>query len=87
MDTVNLFIRIDRENIVFLNGILEAYDDLAVLKTIDPDAGLAVIMITPGCEQTVRAILQSIALEAALEIVDPPEDGLARYREQIYGLE
>ncbi len=87
MDTSNLFIRVDRKDLVFLNGLIESYDDLAVIKTLSAPEGLAVIMISPGREETVRALLASLSPEVTVEFVTPDVDELSRCLEKIYELE
>jgi hypothetical protein len=86
-DTVNLFVRLRREELVYLNGVLETYDDLAVLKTLDTGAGVAVLMVPPRQEQTLRELLSSLAGELGLEHLEPDPPDRRRYEELIYGLE
>ncbi len=85
-DTANIFIRVRREELVFLNGVIESFDDLAVVKTLDAGQGIAVVMTTPGEEGAVRRILDSMAGDIGLEYLHPDDDVSALYREQIYGL-
>ena len=86
MDTVNIFIRIPPEELVFLCGIIESHDDLAVVKTLDSNAGLAVIMTSPGFKDSLISLLQSIADDTRLEILQQEEKWAALFREKIYGM-
>jgi hypothetical protein len=43
----------------FLRFIIEAYEGIGVVSTIDPGLGLVQIAVAPGCEQEVSAILES----------------------------
>ncbi|UCD88347.1 MAG: DUF4911 domain-containing protein [Desulfobacterales bacterium] len=47
-NTVRRYYRIDRRQIHFLKFVLEGYDGVAVLRTIDPSEGLVVLHIGPG---------------------------------------
>jgi len=85
MDTVNIFIRLPRKDLVFLCGLIESYDDLGIIKTLDPAAGIAVIMASPRAGGTVRRLLDSVAEEVGLEILDE-ERWSALFMEKIYGL-
>lgn len=85
-DTVSLYLRVPREELVYLNALLESYDDLGVIRTLDPAAGVAVLMVSPGQAETARALLVSLAGETGLEILQPDESELARWGEQIYEL-
>ena len=46
--------RVDRREIAFVRFILEAYDGLAIVTTLDPETGLIEFQIAPGCEQDVE---------------------------------
>ena len=61
MKTIKKFLRIDRREICFLKFILEAYDGIATLTTIDPHQGIVLLRIAPGCEDEVETILRSKA--------------------------
>lgn len=43
--------------IYFLRFILEGYDGLAVVTTLQPEAGLVQISVAPGCEEDLEQIL------------------------------
>lgn len=54
--TVRLFLVAPQE-ICFLRFILEGYDGLAVVTTLQPASGLVQVSIAPGCERDVARIL------------------------------
>ena len=59
-ETIKQHYRVDRREIAFIRFILEAYDGLAIVKTLDPRAGLIEFQIAPGCEQDVAMILADL---------------------------
>ncbi len=67
VETIKKYYRIDRREIAFLKFILEAYDGLAVLTTIDSEKGIVVINIAPGCETDVEMILQDLKKNVMIE--------------------
>jgi hypothetical protein len=67
VEATNKYYRIDRGKISFLKFILEAYDGLAVLTTVDPEKGIVVIHIAPGCEGEVEMILQDLKKSVMIE--------------------
>ena len=69
METIKKYLRIDRREIFFLKFIFEAYDGLAVVKTVDPEAGVVVLQIAPGCEADVEMILEDLKREIMIEPV------------------
>ncbi len=71
METIQKYYRIDRREICYLKFILEGYEGMALMSTVDPDRGLVVLKIAPGCEteadELMRALRQEIMIEACLE--------------------
>ena len=67
VETTKKYYRIDRREISFLKFILEAYDGLAVLTTVDSEKGIVVINIAPGCESEVEMILQDLKKSVMIE--------------------
>lgn len=70
IETIKKYYRIDRREISFLKFILEAYDGLAVLTTVDSEKGIVVVNIAPGCEDDVEMILQDLKKNVMIEKID-----------------
>jgi hypothetical protein len=66
-ETAKRCYRIDRREIAYLKFILEAYDGLAVVSTVDAEAGILVLRISPGCEPDVEMILQDLKRDIMME--------------------
>jgi len=64
------FFRLDRRQIGFVKFILEAYDNVAVLTTLDSTIGLVRITVAPGCDKLVEDILHSLAGEVEISFID-----------------
>lgn len=54
------YYRVDRRQIAFLRFILEAYDGLAMVETLDPQRGNVVVHIARGCLDDVDGILTDL---------------------------
>ncbi|HPA15050.1 MAG TPA: DUF4911 domain-containing protein [Desulfobacterales bacterium] len=67
METIEKHYRTDRREIGFLRFIFEAYDGIAVLKTLDPEQGVVALHISPGCEGDVETILRDLARDIMIE--------------------
>ena len=67
MITLKKYLRIDRREICFLKFILEAYDGIATLTTIDPHQGVVLLRIAPGCEDEVETILQDLKRDIIID--------------------
>ena len=59
--------RIDSSNIGFLKFILEAYEGMAQLTTIDPALGFIDVFVAPGCEEEFELLLSRLKTEMLIE--------------------
>jgi len=69
METIKKHYRIDRSQIAYLKFIIEAYDGIATLKTLDPALGRICLDIAPGCEEDVALIMADLGKEIMIEPV------------------
>ena len=67
--TLEKHYRIDRGQIHFLKSILEGYDGVAVLRTLDPQKGVVVLYIGPGCQSVVDMIIRDLQRDIKIEPV------------------
>jgi hypothetical protein len=63
------YFRIHRNHICFVRFILEAYEGIALMRTIDAKQGIVEIMTAPGCNHEVDDILND--LRQSILITDP----------------
>jgi len=65
--SVRRYYRVDQREIHFLKFILEGYDGAAVVRTVDPLAGLVVLHIGPGCQGVVDMVIKDLEKEIRIE--------------------
>ena len=70
MDTHSRYIRIRRKDIAYFKFIIESYEGMAVVRTKDPSEAIVELMIAPGWEKEVDAVLEGLRQEMPLEPVD-----------------
>jgi len=75
MQTTRRCYQVDRRQIGFVKFILEAYDNVAVVSTVDARRGLVQIRIAPGCEKLVDGIVD--ALSRTVEIIAVEDNNAA----------
>jgi Domain of unknown function (DUF4911) len=79
LETIRKILRIDRKEICFLKFILEAYDGIATMTTINARLGIVLLQIAPGCEKEVEALLQDLGKDIMMEDFDgPPKNDAGR---------
>jgi hypothetical protein len=65
-----IFLRISPNDIVYLKAILESYDELGVLRTLDQKTGDVVILSLPGLRADLEGLLASLSNEISFTILD-----------------
>lgn len=70
METTIRWYRVDRREISFMKFILEAYDNMAVVSTVDRKRGVVQIRIAPGCEMLVDDIVTGLPATIAIATRD-----------------
>ena len=69
MDTINKYFRIRRKDIAYFKFIMESYEGMAVVRTKDPSEAIVELMIAPGWEGDVEAVLDGLRQEMPIEPV------------------
>ena len=67
METLRKYYRVDRRQIAYLRFIFEAYDGIAVVRTLDAQKGIVVLHIAPGCETDVEFVLNDLRKHVMIE--------------------
>ena len=60
MNTTAKFYFIEKKSIGFVKFIFEAYDGIAVVKTIDRRTSLIKLHVAPGCEREVDDLMDEL---------------------------
>jgi hypothetical protein len=72
-DVVPIFLEVPRAEIGYVKFIFESYEGIAVLRTLDRQRGLVVVLAVPDFLDQARAVVASLAVEIACrEVVPPP---------------
>ena len=67
MQGIKQYYRVDKNKIGFLRFIIEAYDNLAIMTTLNAREGLVVMNISPSCEGTINALMLSLGHDFYVE--------------------
>ncbi len=74
-ETVEIFLELPPEDIVFVKLIVEAHEGLGVLRTLDRKRAVIVVMVAADMEADTRAMLAS--LQDQVPWVEIPPTGAA----------
>jgi hypothetical protein len=67
MESHKRYFRIDKNKIGLFRFLLEGYEGIATLTTIDPARGRVVLLVPPGCEKDVDTLLDDLSGDIFLE--------------------
>lgn len=76
MQSVKRYFRINREDICYLTFILEAYDGLAVVRTVDPRPALVEILVAPQGEDLFEDLIENLIGREGLKIIPETIDNV-----------
>ena len=72
-ETVEIYLQIPPEEIVFIKLIIEAHEGIGVLRTIDRKRAIIVVMVAADMERDARELLDSLRDEMPwVELSGPP---------------
>jgi len=67
---INRYFKVARRDMVYLKFILEAYEGMNVMTTVDNMNGIIRIVIMPGFEQDMDELLAELGTQVAMEPVE-----------------
>ena len=62
-DSINWRYEVDKKDIAYLCGLFEAYDELAVVRTLDQSRGLIELLISPDYVENVNHLIAALQKE------------------------
>jgi hypothetical protein len=68
MESLKKFFCVEPKDISYLRWIIESYDGIAFLKTVNPDQAIVALEISPGCENCVNELLSSLRVQEKLSL-------------------
>lgn len=68
-DSVQWRLEIDKKDIAYIVSIFDAYENFAVVRTLDQSKGLIELMISPDYLDDTRNLLDGLAKEIPLRIL------------------
>jgi hypothetical protein len=72
MDTVQWHFKINSRDIAYMKFVLESYEGLGMLRTIDPKSGIVEVMVPPGLEKDMEMVLDGLGEEIPMERIEYP---------------
>lgn len=74
MELHDIYMALSAEHIAYVKFIFESYEDVGIIRTVDRQRAVIVLLAMTDFLDTARRILDSIATEIPLEIIPRPPD-------------
>ncbi len=68
-DSVQWILEVNKSDIAYIVGLFEAYDDFAVVRTLDPERGHIELMISPDYVDEVGKLVERLSDEIPLRVL------------------
>ena len=72
-DSIQWQVEVDKKNIAYIVSVFEGYENLAVVRTIDPSRGLIELMISPDFLEDTRKLIDALSREIPLRLLEKGE--------------
>jgi hypothetical protein len=69
MDVVSVRLQVSRRDIVLLCSLVEGYEGVAVVHTVDSTQGLVELLVAPAFHTTALTLLEALAQEIHLHLI------------------
>ena len=89
-DVIPIFLRVRRKDIAYIKEVIESYEGIGIIRTLDRHAAIIVVLSTSDFAAAVRDVVASIATHLPCEEIPRPaeaqEDWLLRAGDEGDGL-
>jgi hypothetical protein len=72
-DLIEIYLRIQRQDIALIKFIFESYEGIGIVRTVDKKKATVVILVVPDFIAHARAILDSLREHMEWHEIPPPE--------------
>lgn len=69
MQTVKKTYKVDRSSISYIRWIIESYDGMAIVSTVNPLEAVIELKIAPGCEATINELIHSLRVDEGIKLI------------------
>ena len=66
--THKYILSIEKSEICYLQWIIESYDGMAIMRTMDPMSGTVEISIAPGCTEEIVSLIDWLKEEGSIHL-------------------
>ncbi len=72
MDVHELYLRVRRQDIAYIKFIVESYELLGIIRTVDPEKAVIVLLVLADSLRLAREVLGALGAEVDIEEIPRP---------------
>ncbi|MCH8157813.1 MAG: DUF4911 domain-containing protein [Nitrospinae bacterium] len=65
-DSIQWLLEVDKKDIAYIVSVVEGYDNLAVVRTVDPAQSIIELMISPDYLEDTRRLVEALSKEVPI---------------------
>ena len=69
-DSIQWLLEVDKKEIAYIVSVFEGYDNLAVVRTVDPAQSIIELIISPDYLEDTRQLISALSKEIYIKKVD-----------------
>ena len=69
-DSVQWLLEVDKKEIAYIVSVFEGYDNLAVVRTVDPAQSIIELIISPDYLEDTKQLISALSKEVYIKKVD-----------------
>jgi hypothetical protein len=69
-----IYVELDPSDIAYVKFIIESYEILGILRTVDPTKAIVVVLAVPDTERLTEEVLAGLEREISLKRIPRPDD-------------
>ena len=74
-DSSQLLLEVDKKEIAYIVSVFEGYDNIAVVRTVDPAQSIIELIISPDYLKDAKQLVDALSKEVYIKrIKSPPEE-------------
>ena len=71
-DSIQWLLEVDKKEIAYIVSIFEGYDNLAVVRTVNPIQSIIELIISPDYLEETRQLVNALSKEVYVKIINQP---------------
>lgn len=71
-DSIQWLLEVDKKEIAYIVSVFEAYDNLAIVRTVDPARSIIELIIAPDYQEDTRKLVTALSQEISIRKIEDP---------------